>query len=76
MSEYQEFLEEKAAIDDYLEQGYRIVNVIEDLSGDRLRLEPPAGGDGKPVTLHLRNANARKYWTARLLSDLVSDLHE
>ncbi|RAP78052.1 hypothetical protein [Paenibacillus montanisoli] len=68
MSEYKEFLEEKAAIDGYLEQGYRIVNVIEDLSGDQLQLAPPEA-DGYPVTLHLRNANARKYWTSRLLAN-------
>ncbi|MBP3961208.1 hypothetical protein [Paenibacillus lignilyticus] len=69
MSEHSEFLAEKAAIDGYLEQGYRIVSVIEDLSGDKLLLAPPGeAGNAKLTTLHLRNANARKYWSTLLLT--------
>ncbi|SEM73664.1 hypothetical protein [Paenibacillus sp. OV219] len=74
MSDFQDFLAEKNAIDGYLEQDYRIVGVTEELDGDRLRLQPPSGApDSKPVTLLIQNANARKYWSTLLFASSESD---
>ena len=38
MSDYNDYAAEKASIDTYVSQGYVLTVVIEDLSGDRLRL--------------------------------------
>lgn len=67
MSEHDEFAAEKKQIDDFIDQGYSIIGVTEDLNGDWLELEAPADGAGETVTLHIRTANARKYWTTLLM---------
>lgn len=68
MSDYEEFIAEKRAIDRCLAQGYSICGVTENLSGDHLQLAPPPESAGEPpVTLHFRTANARKYWTSLLI---------
>lgn len=67
MSEYDEFAAEKKQIDEYMDKGYSIIGVKEDLNGDWLELEAPADSAGETVTLHIGTANARKYWTTLLM---------
>ncbi|REE84458.1 hypothetical protein A8990_115139 [Paenibacillus taihuensis] len=75
MSDFEQFMAEKNAIDEYLEQDYRIVGVTEELNGDRLRLQPPAGApDSVPITLLIQNSNARKYWSTLLFATSESDV--
>lgn len=64
MSDYEQYRLEKQKLDDYAEQKFRIVGVKEDLSGAWLNLEHPGG---ETATLHLKTANARKYYAALLI---------
>ncbi|MFC5652217.1 hypothetical protein ACFPYJ_24490 [Paenibacillus solisilvae] len=66
MSDYDDYVSEKANIDAMVSQGYVLSAVIEDLSGDRLIFEQP-GGIGEKVSLLVCHANARKYWAQLLL---------
>ncbi|WNR46759.1 hypothetical protein [Paenibacillus roseipurpureus] len=64
MSEFEQFQAEKLKLDGYVSQKFRIVGVKEDLEGAWLDLEHPGGETAK---LHLKTANARKYYVNVLL---------
>lgn len=58
MAAYEQFVEEKNKLDDFIRQQYSITGVREDLSGTWLTLQHP-GGD--QAVLLLLTADARKY---------------
>lgn len=64
MSEHAQFILEKQKLDGYVAQQFKIVGVKEDLSGAWLQFEHPGG---ETATLHLKTANARKYYATLLI---------
>lgn len=71
MSSHQEFLEEKDKIDYLLQQGYYIKTVRENLSGAfvefELKIPDPSGKKDATQILHIKNADARKYFSSLLM---------
>ncbi|MGP7818022.1 hypothetical protein [Niallia sp. 01092] len=69
MSEYQQFLQERDQIDFLLQQGYRIKSVVENLNGTVVEFEnnKVAEEESRIETLYLGTANARKYFSAKLI---------
>lgn len=62
MSAFDEFDQERQAIDELLQQGYRVTRIAEDLDGAKVTFSP--GGPGRsPVELLLLTADARKHVT-------------
>lgn len=62
MSAFDEFDQERQAIDTLLEQGYQVISIMEDLDGAKVTFAP--GGPGQnPVELLLLTADARKHVT-------------
>ncbi|MDD9270403.1 hypothetical protein ACFPES_25430 [Paenibacillus sp. GCM10023248] len=72
MSDHEQYRQEKQKLDDYTGRNFRITGVKEDLSGAWLALEHPGG---ETATLHLKTANARKYYVMLLMKqqDVLSD---
>jgi hypothetical protein len=64
LSEYQEFLQERDRLDFMIQKGYRIKNVIENLSGAFVEFENP---EGENETLQILTPDARKYFSVLLL---------
>jgi hypothetical protein len=65
MSSYTEYIEERDKIDFYIQKGYEIKGVAENLSGAFLSLQSK---DGKEqTTLHILTADARKYFSSLLI---------
>jgi hypothetical protein len=69
MSFYDEVLEEKNKLDRYLQQGFVIHSVREDLSGAWIELR---SADDAQVTLHLLTAEARIHLVNQLLKQMRS----
>lgn len=65
MSEFEQFKLEKQKLDGYAAQNFKIVGVKEDLEGAWLDLEHPGG---ETANLHVKTANARKYYVTLLLA--------
>ncbi|WP_421384762.1 hypothetical protein ACOJQI_08340 [Bacillus salacetis] len=65
MSEYQEFLSERDKIDYLIQQGYRIEKISENLSGAFVLFSNAK--EKKSTTLHVKTANARKYFSNILI---------
>ncbi|WP_445487799.1 hypothetical protein [Niallia sp. 03133] len=70
MSEHQQFLHERDQMDFLFQKGYRIKSVIENLSGSIVEFENKQNTDEESSikTLHLSTANARKYFSAKLIA--------
>lgn len=64
MSEYQEFLQERDRIDFLIQQGYRIMNVTENLNGAFVDFEK---NETVNETLQILTPDARKYFSVLLL---------
>jgi hypothetical protein len=64
MSEYQEFLAEREKIDFLTEKGFTIKGVNENLSGAFVEFTK---GDSEGETLHIKTADARKYFSNLIL---------
>ena len=64
MSEYQEFLQERDRLDFMVQKGYRIKNVVENLSGAFVEFE---NADSETETLQILTPDARKYFSVLLL---------
>jgi hypothetical protein len=67
MSFYGEVLEEKNKLDQYLQQGFVIHAVKEDLSGAWLELK---SSDDTQVTLHILTAEARIHLSNQLVKQM------
>ncbi|QFT89978.1 hypothetical protein FIU87_15035 [Bacillus sp. THAF10] len=69
MSDYQQYVAEKEKIDFFIVKGYHIKSVEENLEGSFLLLEK--NGDEKEnveqQTLHIKHADARKYFASILI---------
>jgi hypothetical protein len=64
LSEYQEFLQERDRLDFMVQKGYRIKNVLENLSGAFVEFE---NTEGESETLQILTPDARKYFSVLLL---------
>ncbi|MBH0230669.1 hypothetical protein LCL89_14540 [Halobacillus yeomjeoni] len=60
MSDYQEYLLEREKIDHWLDKGYMITDVTENLSGAELTLKKPENDLEK---LLIKTADGRKYFS-------------
>jgi hypothetical protein len=69
MSFYDEVLEEKNKLDHYLQQGFVIHALREDLSGAWIELR---SSDDTQVTLHILTAEARIHLANQLLKQMRS----
>ncbi|MDQ0201388.1 hypothetical protein [Neobacillus ginsengisoli] len=65
MSEYQQFLDERDKIDFFIQKGYRINGVKEQLNGDSVGFLSPNGNITE--TILIKNPNARKYFSSLLI---------
>lgn len=76
MSDYQQFLQERERIDFFLEKGYRISKVTEDLNGALIDFEKlnTKADEAVTETLHISTANARKYFTVKLIEQQAVNL--
>lgn len=63
MSEYQQFLQERDRIDFFIQQGYRIVNINENLSGAFVEFVK----DKQKEILHVVTPEGRKYFSVVLI---------
>ena len=73
MSDYQQFLAERDKIDYFIDKGFRIKNVEENLEGAFLLLEKRAGADKQEETLHIKHADSRKYFSSLLIRQLQKE---
>ncbi|TYS69211.1 hypothetical protein FZC76_08020 [Sutcliffiella horikoshii] len=69
MSDYQQYIAEKEKLDFFINKGFRIKDVEENLEGSFLVLERH---DGKKEifheeTLHIKHADSRKYFASLLI---------
>ncbi|PLT29490.1 hypothetical protein [Peribacillus deserti] len=62
MSEHEQYLAEKEKIDQLLSEGYNIYHAVENLDGAFVEFFHLKSGTKK--TLHIRTANARKYFSS------------
>jgi hypothetical protein len=71
---YQEFLAERDQIDYLIQQGYYMKSVTENLSGAFVEFElkePDSSGKKNLLeTLHVKNADARKYFSYLLIQQM------
>ncbi|MEH7226248.1 hypothetical protein V7112_20750 [Bacillus sp. JJ1566] len=63
MSEYQVFLQERDKIDFLLQKGYKMTNIIENLSGAFVEFE----NNDEKETLHIITPEGRKYFAVMLI---------
>ncbi len=63
MSDYQVFLQERDKIDFFLQKGYKMTTIIENLSGDFVDFEK----NGEKETLHIVTPEGRKYFAVMLI---------
>ncbi|WP_141430658.1 hypothetical protein [Bacillus sp. 03113] len=67
MSDYQEYLAEKEKIDTFVNLGYQLTSVTENLSGAFLEFElKNEMNESKWEQLHIKTADARKYFSTLL----------
>lgn len=64
MSDYQQFLQERDQIDFYLQKGYYMKNIIEDLNGTTVEF---SNKENNSEMVYLTTANARKYFSFKLI---------
>ncbi|PLS05318.1 hypothetical protein CVD27_09975 [Neobacillus cucumis] len=70
MSEYQQFLEERDLVDYYIQKGFQIKTITENLSGAYVLFEKKDSNDEKETeteTIHILTPAARKYFSVRLI---------
>lgn len=71
MSGWQEYMEEKAKIDDLIAKGYRVAGVTELFDGDDVKFVRDSGGDAlQTIELRLQTADGRKYLGSVLIAQL------
>ncbi|MDQ0268262.1 hypothetical protein [Cytobacillus purgationiresistens] len=67
MSDYAQYLQERDQIDGLLNQGYSIKSITENLSGAFVEFEKIIGSTITSETLHILTADARKYFSVKLI---------
>ena len=68
MTEYQQFLKERDHIDYYIQTGYRIQNIIENLSGAFCLFEKNnSKGERERESIHISTPAGRKYISVKLI---------
>lgn len=67
MSEYKMFIEERDKIDYYLQKGYQIKSVTENLSGAFVDFYKKDGDKEMVETLHVITPEGRKYFSVMLI---------
>ena len=68
VSEYQQYLKERDLVDYYIQTGYQIKNITEDLSGAYVHFEKnDSSGEKEFETIHILTPAARKYFSVRLI---------
>jgi hypothetical protein len=67
MSAFDEFEQERLAIDGLLQQGYRVTGITEDLDGAKVTFAP-GSPEQSPVELLLLTADARKHVTTLIFA--------
>lgn len=73
MSTYKEFLIERNQIDSLIKKGYKIKNVRETLDGAYVDFENHEEEE-QYVTLHIMNADTRKYFGSLIINQLGINL--
>jgi hypothetical protein len=66
MSDYQQFLQEREQIDCLIQKGYKIKSISENLSGAFIEFENLQNETSKE-TLHIKTAEARKYFSVKVI---------
>jgi hypothetical protein len=67
MSDYQEYLTERDKIDYYIDLGYKIASVAENLSGAFLTFNRQTEQDDL-IEMQIKTADARKYFSSKLMA--------
>ncbi|MFB6468787.1 hypothetical protein ACE38V_18680 [Cytobacillus sp. Hz8] len=69
MKEYQQYLQERDKIDYFIQKGYRIKMITENLSGAFVEFEKREINQENSVSeiLHILTADARKYFSVKLM---------
>lgn len=66
MSEHQQFLQEKSLVDQYIQAGYEICSVKEDLSGMHIEFNTSKKEGNNSVMVLITTADARKYVSTKM----------
>ena len=74
MSDYTQYLEERKRIDSYLEQGYTIKSVVENLNGAYVEFNKDKHTQDpyEKEILHIITPDARKYFSVKLIEQQAS----
>ncbi|MDR7073577.1 hypothetical protein [Fictibacillus barbaricus] len=64
MSDYQDYMLEREKMDYMMEKGYKIKDVMENLSGAFVQFEK---SKDDAVTIHIKTADGRKYFSNLIL---------
>jgi hypothetical protein len=75
MSEYQLYLKERDLVDYYIQTGYQIKNITENLSGAFVHFEKnDSNGEKELETIQILTPAARKYFSVKLIQQNKKDL--
>ena len=75
MSEYQQYLKERDLVDYYIQKGFQIKNITENLSGAFVHFEKNNGSGEKELeTIHIVTPAARRYFSVKLIQQTNKDL--
>ncbi|MEH7118015.1 hypothetical protein V7128_11420 [Neobacillus vireti] len=68
MSDYQQYLKERELVDLYIQKGFQIKTITENLSGAYVLFEKKdSKGELERETIHVLTPAARKYFSVRLI---------
>ena len=68
MSDYQQYLKERELVDSYIQKGFQIKTITENLSGAYVLFEKKdSNGELERETIHVLTSAARKYFSVRLI---------
>lgn len=68
MSDYQQYLKERELVDFYIQKGFQIKTITENLSGAYVLFEKKdSNGELERETIHVLTSAARKYFSVRLI---------
>jgi hypothetical protein len=68
MSDYQLFLKERDLVDYYIQKGFQIKTITENLSGAYVLFEKKnSNGEMETKTIHILTPAARKYFTVKVI---------